>query len=135
MVVTNRDINVEAVRLGPNDDLVVMHWDFAGPMLPAWELASALLHWSFYGGVNVAAARALLDGYRNQRGEAPPLGLGSFTTAISGWLTWLLHRACEATESVADEQHQFAQRAVKEVLDDPLTVSRLEAFLESIDAG
>ncbi len=133
VVITNRDINVATVRLGPGGEPVVMHWDFAGPMLPEWELGTTLLQWAFYGGPNLDAARALLDGYRARRGDAPALTLGSFTPAITGWLTWTLHRAWEAaSEPETPEQGEFAERSLRDSLDDPLTVAKLTWFLDEL---
>jgi hypothetical protein len=130
VVITNCDIVVDAVRLGRGQELVVMHWDFAGPMVPEWELASTLLQWTAFGR-DLEAARRLLDGYRARRGDAS-LTLGSFNTAITGWLTWTLHRGWEASGSQPPEQAEFAERALRAVLDDPLTVGKLEAFLAAL---
>jgi hypothetical protein len=35
IVITNCDLGINSVRIGGADDLVVIHWDFAGPMGPA----------------------------------------------------------------------------------------------------
>ena len=128
MVVSNCDIGVEQVRMGPGGELVVMHWDFAGPMVPEWELATTLFHWTQRGS-NLESARALSDGYRDRRGHLPSLGLGSFSPVITGWLTWLLHRAWEASDPEPSEKRDFAEQSVAEVLDEPLTVGRLHALL------
>jgi aminoglycoside phosphotransferase (APT) family kinase protein len=132
VVITNCDIVVDAVRLGAGQELVVMHWDFAGPMVPEWELASTLLQWTAFGR-NLEAARALLEGYKARGGDASSLTLGSFTTAITGWLTWTLHRGWEASGPQPPEKEEFAERALREVLGDPLTVGKLEAFLEALE--
>lgn len=132
VVVTNCDITPDAVRLGEGDELIVTHWDYAGPMVPEWELASALLQWCFYSGPNVEAGRALLDGYRERAGMVPALTLGSFNVAITGWLTWTLHRAWEASGDEPPEKGEFAARALQESLSDPITVGKLQAFLDAV---
>jgi hypothetical protein len=131
IVITNCDIGVDHVRTGPGGELVVMHWDFAGPMVPEWELASTLFHWT-QGAGNLDAARALASGYRERRGALPPLALGSFGSVVTGWLTWLLHRAWEASDPVPSDERAFAERAVSEVLDEPLTVAKLRALLAAV---
>jgi hypothetical protein len=62
----------------------------------------------------------------------PPLALGSFGSVVTGWLTWLLHRAWEASDPVPSDERAFAERAVSEVLDEPLTVAKLRALLAAV---
>ena len=131
VVISNCDIVVEAVRLGPQQELVVLHWDFSGPMVPEWELASTLLQWTT-SDHNTEAGRAFLEGYRARSGNTPSLTLGSFTTAITGWLTWTLHRGWEACSPQPPEKEEFAERAVREALADPLSVGKLESFLQAL---
>jgi Ser/Thr protein kinase RdoA (MazF antagonist) len=131
IVITNCDIGVEHVRLGPGGDLVVMHWDFAGPMAPEWELATMLFHWT-QAGSNLEAAQALSAGYRERRAPARPLTLGSFSSVITGWLTWLHHRAWEAADPQPSEQREFAARTLAEVLAEPLTVARLNGLVGAV---
>lgn len=131
IVISNCDIGVEQVRMGPGGELVVMHWDFAGPMVPAWELATMFLHWT-QGGNNLESARALATGYRERRGHLPALTLGSFSSVVTGSLTWLLHRAWEASDTEPSEKRDFAERTVAELLADPLTVDKLQALLHAV---
>lgn len=133
VIISNCDLVPEAVRLGPGGQPVVVHWDFAGPMTPEWELGSALLQWALYSALNVEAGRALMDGYRTRSGGAPLLSLTSFSTAITGWLTWTFNQACEAIEPETPEKAKFAERALRESLDDPLTVDALRSFLEALE--
>ena len=133
VIISNCDINPEAVRLGPAGEPVVVHWDFSGPMTREWELGSALLHWALYSGLNLEAARALMDGYRGRSGSAPALSLGSFSTGITGWLTWTFHQACEAIAPESPEKAEFADRALRESLDDPLTLAKLSSLLEALE--
>ena len=128
VVITNRNLQIGGVRIGPGEDLVVTFWDFSGPMVPDWELATALMHWS-NSAANGEAARGLLTGYRERRGSVPELTLESFSPAITGWLTWLLHRGWEAADPEPSERRQFAERTLGEVIDDPLSVARLEALV------
>jgi Ser/Thr protein kinase RdoA (MazF antagonist) len=133
IVITNCDIGVEHVRLGAGGELVIMHWDFAGPMVPEWELATTLFHWT-QSASNLETASALIAGYSERRGILPSLSLGSFSSVITGWLTWLLHRAWEAAGPEPSEKRQFAERTVREVLDDPLTVAKLSTLVRSFSS-
>jgi Ser/Thr protein kinase RdoA (MazF antagonist) len=130
IVITNCDLGVGQVRTGPGGELVVMHWDFAGPMAREWELATTLFHWTA-GGNNLGAARALCTGYRERRGLDPSLTLGAFGSVVTGWLTWLLHRGWEASDPEPSDERAFAERTLRDVLDDPLTVSKLHALLRA----
>ena len=134
VIITNCDIVPEGVRFGPGGELVVVHWDFAGPLIPEWELATVLLQWTMYSGSNLEAARALLEGYRSKSGDVPGLELGSFTVAITGWLNWAFNQACEAIDPESAEKAEFAERAIRETLDEPLTVAKLSSFLAALDA-
>ena len=133
VIISNCDIVPEAVRLGPGGEPVIVHWDFSGPMTREWELGSALLQWALYSGPNLEAARALMDAYRARSGDAPSLTLGSFSTGITGWLTWTFHQACEAIAPESAEKAEFAERALRESLDDPLSVAKLSKLLEALE--
>jgi thiamine kinase-like enzyme len=128
IVITNRDLGINSVRIGEAGELVVIHWDFAGPMMPEWELATTLMHWTG-SGTNLEVAQPLLTGYRERRGFAPRLSMSAFSPAITGWLTWLLHRAWEATDPQPSEKREFSERTLRETLDDPLTLAKLEAIM------
>jgi hypothetical protein len=130
VVMTNRDLGVAQVRLGAGGELVVMHWDFAGPMTREWELASTLFHWTS-AGTNLEAARAFSKGYRQRRDASAPLTLESFSTVVTGWLTWLLHRGWEASDPEPSEKRDFAERALRELIDDPLTIARLNELVHA----
>jgi hypothetical protein len=128
VVITHRNLQIGGVRLGPGDDIVLTHWDFTGPMVPAWELATTLLHWS-NSAANPEAIRGLLRGYRERRGSVPALTLESFGPVITGWLTWVLHRAWEAADPDPSERRAFAERTLRETIDNPLSVAKLEAVV------
>jgi len=131
VVISNRDIQPGTVRCGPGDELVVVHWDFSGPMTKEWELATTLvgsaLHFD-------EAARAFMAGYRARAGgDVPELTLDSFATVITGWLTWATHRACDAIREPESPEHaDFAERSLREAMDDPLTVAKLSTLLEAV---
>lgn len=133
VVISNCDINPEAVRLGPGGEPVVVHWDFSGPMTREWDLGSALLNWALFSGLNLEAGRALMDGYRARSDHALSLTLASFSAGITGWLTWTFHQACEAIAPESAEKAEFAERALRESFDDPLTVAKLSSLLEALD--
>jgi hypothetical protein len=128
------DFVPEAVRYGPGDDLVVVHSAFASGMVPAWELGYVLIQWALYGGVNPLAAHALLDGYRERAGGLPELDLGSFTLGIGGYINWTYNAFCEALLASGTEKTAFAELSVRELIDDPLTVGKLEELLDSVRA-
>lgn len=125
------DLNLDAVRLGPGDDLIVVHWDFAGPHVPEWEIGAALLQWVVPHG-NPVTARAFAEGYAERFGSFPTLGLPSFTVAISQWLNWFHARMCEAIDPSSTELGAFSEGEVRDLLADPLSVPKLERLLEAL---
>jgi Ser/Thr protein kinase RdoA (MazF antagonist) len=129
-IIGNRDLQPGSVRLGPADDLVVTHWDFAGPTTRDTELAIMLTSTGLHA---PEIASAVIAGYRERSGgELPPLTLHSFAASVTGWLTWANHRACELLGGAdTEEQIEFAERSLREVLDDPLTVAQLQALLDT----
>ena len=134
-IVSICDLVPEGVRYGPGDDLVLTHWDFAGPQVAEWELAHVLLQWTGYGGLNVPAARALVEGYGAASGgrAAPVLSLESFTVAVTGYLNWTFNAFCEAIDPEGREQGAFAERAIQELLEDQFTVATLEQLLAAVE--
>jgi len=120
------------VRMGPKGELVIMHWDFAGPGSREWELAGTLFSWTS-SGTDLRAASSLLAGYRGRRVEVPSLSLDSFSSVVTGALTWILHRGWEASAPEPSEQREYAERTLREVLADPLTVDRLDALVTAVE--
>lgn len=126
------DFSLGAVRYGPGDDLVVVHSAFTSGMVPAWELGYVLTHWALFGRVNPLAARALLDGYRQRAGALPELTLESFTLGIGGYINWTYNAFCEALLAEGTEKTAFADLSIREVMEDRLTVEKLEQLLASL---
>jgi hypothetical protein len=129
----------ENVRLARGDDLVVLHWDFAGALVAEWELANTLVHWAFHdepnGRVNDNAVRALLDGYRCRSGVFPVLTLADFCVAVSGWLNWSYNQFCAAIDHQDREAQAFAMRETRWLLAYPLTVDKVERMADAVAAG
>ena len=128
--VCQSDLNLEAVRLGPDGELVVVHWDFAGPHVPEWEIGSVALQW-VVPTTNPAVARAFAEGYAAGFGSFPTLQLTSFTVAVSQWLNWFHARMCEAIDPSDAELGTYSEGEVRRELADPLTVAKLERVLEA----
>jgi Ser/Thr protein kinase RdoA (MazF antagonist) len=112
-IVCHRDFNPDNVlpaRSGAG--LVVLDWENAGPLDPAWELGYALFAWSAgEGQVSAAAMTALLDGYAATSGGRPALGPGMFVTAIATHLNFLQAMAEQAITERGDSDFPSAQIA------------------------
>ena len=132
-IVSIGDFMPEAVRMGKGDDLVVVHWEFAGPQVPAWELAYVLVHWVVQPEINVPGALALADGYRSRAGAFPKLDLGSFNVYITAWLNWTFNQFCEATNPESAEAAEFSEREIRDLLADPLSTAKLERLIEVLE--
>ncbi|WP_433042595.1 phosphotransferase [Dactylosporangium sp. CS-033363] len=95
--------------------LVVTGWEHAAGLPPAWELSSALVNWAVNpnGGINAAAVRALLDGYRERAGAVPGLSFRGTATALQNYVAGQIDLALAAT---GDEDVRFAERNVRHLL-------------------
>ncbi|WP_432889142.1 hypothetical protein ACQPYH_09555 [Kribbella sp. CA-245084] len=126
LILCNSNLIPTHVRLGRDDELIVMEWDFTGSMTPALELGSALTQWVMRPTVNHKALAAFREGY----GEWPAMELSSFGVAISGWLNWAYNAICEAIDPQDSDHAEFAEREAVGVLDRPMTRAGLEQLLE-----
>jgi len=125
------DLNVGAVRLGPAEEPVLVHWDFAGPNQPAWELGYVLMHWAVYGRTNPGTARALVSGYAERSGSVPQLDLSSFWIAITAHLNWTydqFHRVLTRE----GEARSFSEGELGELLAGPLTPAAITEVLTEV---
>lgn len=132
LILSNCDLVLEGVRMGKGNELVVVHWDFASPHDPAFELAYVLNQWTMWPTLNEPAARALAAAYGERLGSVPTLTLPSFSIAISGYLNWFYNQFCEAIDPESPERLDFAEREAQVLLRDPLTLAKLERLIESL---
>ena len=77
---------------------------------------------------------ACAGSYGKRAGGLPDLDLESFTLGIGGYLNWTYNAFCEALLAEGSEKTAFAELSIREVLDDPLTVDKLTALLDSTRA-
>ncbi|MFC0527417.1 phosphotransferase [Phytohabitans kaempferiae] len=114
--------------------LLIVGWEHAGGQPPHWELANALLDWAVEpgGGVNVAGARALVDGYRATAGEVPALSLASFRGAVTSLANYVAGEVDTALATPPGEQRRYADRVVHHVLTHLATRSTLERLLDAV---
>ena len=131
--VCHSNVILENVRLGPGDELVVLGWDFAGPMSPTWELGSVLWHWAMHPTIHLPAGRALIEGYSKVSGEQPRLELGTFAVAITGWLNWAYNQFCESATPENQEGQAFADREIRDLVEHPLSVAKIEEFVQALN--
>ena len=132
MVICVQDLNINAVRMGPHDELVVVHWDFAGPNRPEWELAYVLNQWATNATASPGTAAALVSGYREGSGTIPRLDLSSFWLTITGFLNWTFGRANSALQTTDLEEQAFDRSALRQLIADPLTVTKIEQLLDNL---
>ncbi|MEV4263576.1 hypothetical protein [Kribbella sp. NPDC049584] len=126
LILCNSNLIPTHIRLGRDDELIVMEWDFTGSMTPALELGSALTQWVMRPTVNRRALAAFREGY----GDWPAMDLSSFSVAITGWLNWAYNAICEAIDPQDSDHAEFAEREAVGVLDRPMTRAGLEQLLE-----
>ena len=116
----------------PGGRLLVTGWEHAGGQPPGWELATALMDWAVEpgGGVNVAGARALVDGYRAIAGGLPPLDLASFRGAVNAHGNYVCGQV-EYALAAEVEDRRYADRSVHHVLSHVPTPAVLARLLDA----
>jgi len=126
------------LRVLPGGRLALVGWWHAGAFPPHWELASALdcARGVSGEGINMAAARAVLDAYRAERGSPLPwaLDLSCFSATVAAWLNWVFGQAATALDATEDDDRRHFDRSVHHLLAHPLTRSDLEMLLEAQSA-
>ncbi|HEY9293015.1 MAG TPA: phosphotransferase [Microlunatus sp.] len=130
LIICINDLSVGTVRMGADDQLVLTHWDFAGPNHPAWELGYVLVHWAVHAPTNPGTARALVDGYQDQR-VLPTLDLSSFWPAITANLNWIYNQFCFGLDA-PDEQQSYAEGEIRSLIAAPLSVRKLENIIAEL---
>ncbi len=132
-------LSPDATRVAGRDQLVLTTWDHAGAIPPDWELASALMSWCETidgpGVLDLVPGRALLAAYR-ARVEGPDrLELRMFTAGVSAWLNWTATRVMIVLDGDRDDdQLTRARRNVPGLLTVPLSLDRLERFVNALTA-
>ncbi|MFF5216106.1 phosphotransferase [Micromonospora sp. NPDC000442] len=131
-VLCHNTLGPASTRLATNGRLVVVGWEHAGGQPPSWELANALLDWAVVpgGAVNVAGARALLDGYRATAGTLPSLDLAAFRGAVTSLANYVSGQVGAALEARDDEERRYADRSVAHLLSHLPTRAVLEQLLD-----
>lgn len=127
-VLVHNNLTPGNVRLGEGGRLVVTGWEHAGGQPPSWELGHALVQWVADpdGGVNAAAVRALLDGYRAVAGGAPALGPPIFRGAAAALGNYVFGQVEIALRDVGDD---VADRGVRHLLAHLPTTATVEEIL------
>jgi hypothetical protein len=137
----SEDLVLSACHYAPNsfriagpDDLAVISWEHAGAMQPRWDLGGTLEAWS--GGiddsVNVAAAKALIEGYAQHVDVPAPLDLGLFSASVCGSLSWLTSRIRIALTEPDPERRELAESAVPWLLVHLPSRRRFQAVLDAV---
>lgn len=131
-VLCHNTLGPAKVRRRANGELVVVDWEQAGGQPPSWELGEALLHWTRGpgGGINVAGARAMLEGYRSCAGALPPVGMAMFSGAASSFSNYVASEVSQALAAGDAERRRHADRSVRHVLSIVPDRALLEQLLE-----
>ncbi|HEY7070257.1 MAG TPA: hypothetical protein VH479_09100 [Acidimicrobiales bacterium] len=129
----------DATRVAGRDQLVLTTWDHAGAIPPDWELANALMSWCETidgpGNLDVVPGRAFLAAYRGRVEGPEQLELRMFTAGVSAWLNWTATRVMIVLDAEReDDQLTKARRNVPGLLVEPLSLDRLEGFVEALAA-
>lgn len=133
-VLCHNTLGPGVVRRGSAGELVVLSWEHAGGQPTGWELCDALVHWTNdpNGGINRAAALAMVDGYRTVTGTLPPIGIDSFHGAAISLVNYLNGLIGDALNEPAEERRALANRSVHHLLTHMPTRSTFEQILEAV---
>jgi hypothetical protein len=96
----------------------------------------ALLDWTVNpgGGINRAAVRALIAGYRERAGGVPELDLGSFRGAVTGLANYASGLIAQARAATGEER-RHAERSVRHLLSHLPARATLDGLLVAAAAG
>ena len=114
-----------------NGRLIVFGWEHAGGQPPSWELGNALMDWTVDRGrgVNIAGARALVEGYRETAGSLPALDLAMFRGAVTSLANYVSGQI-EYALAADGEDRRYADRSVRHLLTHLPTLADLERLLD-----
>ncbi|GID25901.1 hypothetical protein Abr02nite_08840 [Paractinoplanes brasiliensis] len=126
-VLCHNNFNPGNVRAA-SGSLVVSGWEHAGGLPPEWELAAVLANWAVdpNGGVNLAGARALLDGYRSRSGTTRPVRLTDFRGTAIALQNYVAGQVDLALNAADDEDARYADRNVRHLLTHLPTLATFE---------
>jgi len=133
-VLCHNNLSPGNVRVGAGGRLVVTGWEHASGLPPAWELSSALASWAVRpdGGIAGAAARALVEGYRDRAGSAPPVSPATFrgtATALQNYVSGQINLALEAE---GQEDVRFHDRNIRHLLTHLPSRTTYERLIEAV---
>ena len=117
-VLCHNNVSPGNVRVASSGRLIVTGWEHANGLPPAWELSAALVNWTVNpgGGINAAAARALVDGYRTRAGSLPPLSLDTFRGMAIALQNYVAGQIEVALAARGEEDIRYADRNVRHLL-------------------
>lgn len=132
-VLSHNVLGPAMVRLARDGRLVVCDWEYAGGQPPAWELSDVLTHWAIGpdGRVNVAGARALVEGYAQVTGTVPPLSLATFRGAGISLVNYVQGQV-ETALAASGDGRRDADRSVRHVLAHLPTATAFNRLLEAV---
>lgn len=106
------------VRLGRGGCLIVVGWEHAGGLPPSWELGNALTDWAVDpdNGVNVAGARAMIEGYQSEAGSLPPLDMAMFRGHVISLGNYVFDQVEDALNAHSAEDQRHTARSVRHLL-------------------
>jgi hypothetical protein len=131
-VLSHNNLVPSNVRRDRDGRLIVSGWEHAGGQPPAWELCEDLVQWTVLpgGGVNVAGARAMVEGYVAKAGAPPPLDLADFRGAAVSQLNYVNGQISSAMDATDDGTRRFFDRSVSHLLAHLPTRATYERVLE-----
>ena len=126
------DFGPGAVRVSANDEITIVHWDFAGANTPSWEIGGLLNGWSLThdGRVNEVAVKALMSGYRERAQAVPQLDLSIFTPVVCAHLNWTAGRIAGALDASDPEVQRREVVELKGLLAHPRSRALFEQMLD-----
>ena len=124
----------DAVRIA-GGGVAVVGWEHASAVPPDWELGDALRAWSEGPDLELGAqaARAFLDAYREIAGGPDRLELSMFASSVSAVLNWTATRVQIALTCDDEERRELAARNLPGLLEDPISLAKIERLVELIE--
>src|SRR5581483_11273489 len=133
LILSHRDADQKNFMRTPDDRLLLVDWDAAGPVNPRHDLANMALTWAgvHLGDPDARAARAFLEGYRDAGGDIGRFERTDLAEMVSVQPWWLERNIRRGLGGPGFDEAQVA--AARDGVTQILRRDKLRRYLRSID--
>ncbi|MDQ6806693.1 MAG: phosphotransferase [Actinomycetota bacterium] len=133
-VLSHACLSPDVVRIAGRDEILVLGWEHASAIPPDWELGDALRAWSEGSDLELgaAAARSLLNAYRELVDGPHRLELSMFASSVTALLNWIASRVQIALTGDDQQQRELASRNLPALLENPISLPSIQRLVDTL---